>query len=62
MEPTPPDLIETDDGSWRDPLRLDVGELLGPQGLPASRRAFLLGGAGIGLGLALTGGVTLPAA
>lgn len=62
MEPTPPDPVETDDGSWRDPLRLDVGELLGPQGLPASRRAFLLGGAGLGLGLALTGGVSRPTA
>ncbi|HUR75324.1 MAG TPA: alkaline phosphatase PhoX [Sporichthya sp.] len=58
---TLPALIEIDDGSWRDPL-LDVGELLGPQGLPASRRAFLLGGAGIGLGLALTSPVPAAAA
>ncbi len=56
------DLVETADGSWRDAARLDVGELLGPQGLPTTRRTFLLGGAGIGLGLALTGGVSAPAA
>lgn len=54
------DLIEAEDGSWRDPRRLDLGELLGPQGLPTTRRTFLLGAAGIGLGLAA--GVPTPAA
>jgi secreted PhoX family phosphatase len=55
-------VIETEDGSWRDPHRLDIAELLGPQGLPTSRRSFLLGSAGIGLGLAGVGGIASPVA